>query len=172
VETTEKIVEAYVRYVKGWATIPNLRCAGQKEIDLFAIDPATDERWHIETSVSISGGFSKLTNDPYEPGEHKVRVKAAGARRKLGFFMAEKFLPEAVAVRLGAYGCKEGCVRRAIVTWDCKPGVVEAARDLGVEVWLLPDLMRKIAEEGRKGNIYFGDDTLRTLTLFAKGLAK
>lgn len=52
-ETTERIVEAYVRYVKGWATIPNLRCEGQKEIDLFAIDPVTDERWHIETSVSI-----------------------------------------------------------------------------------------------------------------------
>ena len=68
-ETTERIVEAYVRYVKGWATIPNLRCEGQKEIDLFAIDPVTDERWHIETSVSISSGFSALSNEPFEPGE-------------------------------------------------------------------------------------------------------
>src|SRR5688572_4578759 len=107
-ETTEKIVEAYVRYVKGWATIPNVRCGGQKEIDLFAIDPVTDERWHIETSVSISGGFSKLTNDAYEPGEHKVRVKSAGARRKLGFFMAEKFGPAAVTAKLVDYGCQEG----------------------------------------------------------------
>ncbi len=32
-ETTEKIVEAYVRYVKGWATIPNIKCPGQNEID-------------------------------------------------------------------------------------------------------------------------------------------
>ena len=99
-ETTEKIVEAYVRYVKGWATIPNLRCAGQKEIDLFAIDPVTDERWHIETSVSISSGFSKLTNDPYELDEHKHRVKGPAARRKLGFFIAEKFLPAAVNTKL------------------------------------------------------------------------
>jgi hypothetical protein len=30
-ETTEKIVEAYVRYVKGWATIRNIRCDGQYE---------------------------------------------------------------------------------------------------------------------------------------------
>ena len=43
-ETTERIVEAYVRYVKGWAMIPNIKCDGQKEIDLFAIDPKTDDR--------------------------------------------------------------------------------------------------------------------------------
>jgi hypothetical protein len=168
-ETTEKIVEAYVRYVKGWATIPNLRCAAQKEIDLFAIDPVTDERWHIETSVSISSGFSKLSNDLYEPGEHKHRVKAAGARRKLGFFMAEKFLPEAVNAKLALYGCKEGGIRRAIVTWDCKDGVIEAAKELGIEVWLLPTLMGVIAELAKAGKEYFSDDTLRTITLFAKG---
>jgi hypothetical protein len=170
-ETTEKIVEAYVRYVRGWATIPNLRCAGQKEIDLFAIDPRTDERWHIETSVSISSGFSKLSDDPYEAGEHKIRVKSAGARRKLGFFLEEKFLAAAVIAKLAEYGCKESGIRRAIVTWDCKSGVEDAARAHGIEVWKLPDLMRAVADEGRTGNAYFGDDTLRTITLFARGLA-
>jgi hypothetical protein len=113
-ETTEKIVEAYVRYVKGWATIPDLRCASQKEIDLFAIDPVTDERWHIETSVSISSGFSALTSDAHEPGEHKVRAKQAGARRKLGFFLAEKFEPVAVTEKLCSFGCKEGAIRPTI----------------------------------------------------------
>lgn len=165
-ETTEKIVEAYVRYVKGWATIPNLRCATQKEIDLFAINPVTDERWHIETSVSISSGFSKLTNDPYEAGEHKHRVKAAGARRKLGYFISEKFLPDAVSAKLTEYGCQDAGIRRAIVTWDCKDGVVEAANELGVEVWLLPDLMEEIAALGKNTKAYLSDDTLRTLTLF------
>jgi hypothetical protein len=169
-ETTEKIVEAYVRYVKGWATIPNLRCTAQKEIDLFAINPVTDERWHIETSVSISSGFSKLSGDPYEPGEHKHRVKAAGARRKLGFFMAEKFLPEAVNAKLAEYGCAKGGVRRAIVTWDCKDGVADAASELGVEVWLLPQLMREIVELGQGSKAYLGDDTLRPLTLFGKAM--
>jgi hypothetical protein len=43
-ETTEKIVEAYVRYIKGWATIPNIRCEGQHEIDLMAIDPVSGAR--------------------------------------------------------------------------------------------------------------------------------
>ena len=42
-ETTEKIIEAYVRYIMGWATIPNIKCKGQYEIDLLAIDPKTEE---------------------------------------------------------------------------------------------------------------------------------
>lgn len=168
-ETTEKIVEAYVRYVKGWATIPNLRCANQKEIDLFAIDPLTDDRWHIETSVSISGGFSALTSAPFEHGEHKHRVKQAGARRKLGFFLAEKFEPEAVSTKLAEYGCVSGKVRRAIVTWDWKPGVQLEAKKLGIELWSFPELMEEIAELGAKERAYFGDDTLRTIMLFVKG---
>ncbi|MDR7584895.1 MAG: hypothetical protein QN158_04805 [Armatimonadota bacterium] len=53
-ETTEKIVEAYVRYVKGWLTIPNIKCEGQLEIDLLAVDvsdPARIDRYHIESGV-------------------------------------------------------------------------------------------------------------------------
>lgn len=169
-ETTERIVEAYVRYVKGWATIPNLRCDAQKEIDLFAIDPVTDERWHIETSVSISSGFSALTNDPFEPGEHKERLKAASARRKLGFFIAEKFQPKAVEERLACFGCIAGKPRRAIVTWEWKDGVPEAAAAAGIEVWALPDMMEQIAVKSREGRSYLSDDILRTIDLFARGI--
>ena len=143
-ETTEKIVEAYVRYVKGWATIPNLRCAGQKEIDLFAIDPVTDERWHIETSVSISSGFSKLTDSPFDPADLKIPVKAATARRTLGFFVSQKFGPPSVE-RLCGLGCTDGAIRRAIVTWDWKAGLAEAAASHSIELWRFPDLMRDIA---------------------------
>jgi hypothetical protein len=79
-ETTERIVEAYVRYIKRWATIPNIKCKGQGEIDLFAIDPITNRRYHIETGVSISGGFSALTALPFKLGEYKIRGKQAKAR--------------------------------------------------------------------------------------------
>jgi hypothetical protein len=43
-ETTEKILESYVRYVRRWATIPNVKCGGQHEIDLLAIDPVTHDK--------------------------------------------------------------------------------------------------------------------------------
>jgi len=40
-ETTEKIVESYCRYVKRWFTISNIKCQGQYEIDLLAIDASS-----------------------------------------------------------------------------------------------------------------------------------
>lgn len=166
-ETTERIVEAYVRYVKEWATIPNIKCDGQKEIDLFAIDPKTDDRYHIETTVSISKNFSALTANEFAPGDHKVRGKAARARRTLGFFLQEKFDAPGVQKVLARY-CGAKPVKRIIVIWEWKPGVKEAAAEHGVELWDFRELMAKIAERGKQERTYFGDDTLRTLTLFGK----
>jgi len=169
-ETTEKIVEAYVRYVKRWATIPNIGCGGQKEIDLLAIDPVTNERYHIETSVSISSGFSKLTTKAFTTGDHKDRVKAATARRTLGFFIEEKFEPHSVANALLELGCDPPNVHRIIVTWDATPEAEQEATSRGISVWKFPELMGQIADEAAKGSAYFSDDTLRTLMLFARGL--
>ena len=52
-ETTEKIVEAYVRYINGWFTIPNIKCQGQFEIDLLAVDAAKDGRIFAITSRAV-----------------------------------------------------------------------------------------------------------------------
>ena len=67
-ETTEKIGESYCRYIKHWFTLPNIRCEGQYEIDLLAVDTTSPEkpgRYHIECGVSISGSYSKLTAKPF-----------------------------------------------------------------------------------------------------------
>ena len=91
-ETTEKIVESYCRYVKQWFTIPNIKCKGQYEVDLLAVDttaPKRLRRYHVECGVSISGSYSKLTDKPFSPEELKVRVKAAGQRRTIGFSSTE-----------------------------------------------------------------------------------
>ena len=90
-ETTERIVEAYVRYVKRWATIPNIKCEGQFEIDLLAIDPRSLNRYHIESGVSVSASYRALTAKPYDPEDLKIRVKIAGTRRTLGYFIERKY---------------------------------------------------------------------------------
>ncbi|MCK4305005.1 MAG: hypothetical protein KAY24_12275 [Candidatus Eisenbacteria sp.] len=77
-ETTEKIVEAYVRYVKGWFTLPNIKCEGQYEIDLLAVDSSKTRglrRYHIESGISISGSYSQLTKKPYSAKDLKKRLK-------------------------------------------------------------------------------------------------
>ncbi len=76
-ETTEKIVESYCRYVKGWFTISNIKCSGQLEIDLLAVEASSDKgikRYHIESGVSISVAYSKLTAKQFSPERLKKRV--------------------------------------------------------------------------------------------------
>ena len=58
-EASEKVVESYYRYVRKYFTIPNLRCGGQKEIDLIGMRESNGKilRIHVEVSVTTSGVF-------------------------------------------------------------------------------------------------------------------
>jgi hypothetical protein len=167
-ETTEKIVEAYVRYVKRWATIPNIRCDGQFEIDLLAIDPVTLARYHIETGVSVSQVYSKLTVEKFDPVLLKQRGHVAKMRRTLGYFTEHKFEPAPVIERLKEYGFNKGKYTKVVVTWDATPEAKAAAAKAKIEIWDFREIMRKIDETIRGKRSYFTDDTLRTIGLFAR----
>ena len=169
-ETTEKIVEAYVRYVKGWATIPNIKCDGQYEIDLLAINPVSGEKYHIESGVSVSGSYSKLTNKPYSEDMIKVRVKQAGQRRTLGYFADRKFCAKEVVETLKKYGFEQGNYKKVIVTWDCTPEAKKEAENRGILIWDFRDIISKIAKKIEDKRTYFTDDTLRTLHLYARAM--
>lgn len=153
-ETTEKIVEAYVRYIKGWATIPNLRCEGQFEIDLLAIDPVSLDRYHIETSVSGSQNFSRLTTKAFDPELLKEKVQKAGQRRTLGFFLERKFGVPEVKAELAKYGFVDGEYRNVIVTWDWTPEAAAEAEKAGVTLWSFQEIMREIAATIRHKRSY------------------
>lgn len=143
-ETTEKIVEAYARYVKGWFTIPNINCGGQMEIDLLAIDasnPRKIRRYHIESGISISGAYSKLTSNPYSSDDLKVRVKQAGQRRTLEYFTERKFGNPNVVEKLRSFGFEAGNYTKVIVSWDWKDDVPDAAKQVGVELWNFKDVL-------------------------------
>jgi len=165
-ETTERIVEAYVRYVKGWATIPNVRCAGQNEIDLVAIDLVSLARYHIETSISISQGFRKLTAKPFDPEKVKQRVHQASQRRTVDFFVKRKFDAPTVVERLKEMGFRDNKYTRVIVTWGWTGEAADRAVEAGIELWDFRDIIREIAETIKGSRVYFSDDTFRTLNLF------
>jgi len=145
-ETTEKIVEAYVRYVKGWATIPNIKCPGQYEIDLLAIDPVKLDRYHIESGVSISGSYSKLTAKPYSDEDLKIRVKAAGQRRTIGYFVKRKFGAEAVLDTLVNYGFRPGEYFKIIVSWGWEEAAKAEAERLNIRLWDFREILREISD--------------------------
>ena len=167
-ETTEKIVEAYVRYVKNWATIPNIKCPGQYEIDLLAVDPVKLNRYHIESGVSISGSYSKLTMKPYSDQELKVRVKAAAQRRTFGYFIQRKFGAKEVLETLGKYGFRPGQYSKIVVSWGWEGAAKDEAVNRGIELWDFRDILKEIALSSEKKRVYFTDDTLRTLQLYAR----
>ena len=171
-ETTERIVEAYVRYVKGWATIPNIKCGGQLEVDLLAIDPITRDRYHIESGVSVSGSYSKLTAKPYSEDKLKMRNEAPGQRRTIGYFIKRKFGNKNVLARLKDFGFRRGNYKRIIVTWGWTGEAHTVARKNQVELWDFRDLLMEIGQTFERDRTYFTDDTLRTLQLYARAGAE
>ena len=166
-ETTERIVESYVRYVKGWATIPNIRCAGQYEIDLLAIDPVSLDRYHIEVGVSVSGAYSKLTAKPFSREQLKQRTKMAGQRRTVGYFIERKFNVPEVIETLRRYGFKDDYAK-VIVSWGWTDEAEKQAQADGIILWDFRAIIREIGERFKDTRAYFADDTLRTLQLFAR----
>jgi len=165
-ETTEKVVESYCRYVKKWFTLPNIKCRGQYEIDLLAIDttdPHKLGRYHIECGVSISGSYSKLTTKEFSEERLKKRVEAAGQRRTLDYFIKRKFNVPQVHERLEEYGFVGNNYRKIIVTWDATEEAKVLAEIQNVDIWYFPTLLQEIAESHRKQKTYFTDDTARTI---------
>jgi hypothetical protein len=170
-ETTEKIVESYCRYVRGWFTISNIKCPGQHEIDLLAIDPSSNtrlKRYHIECGVSISHAYSKLTGKEFSVERLKERVGKAGQRRTIGYFIERKFNPPQVVSGLGKYGFKKGNYSKVIVTWGWSIEAKKEADKGGIILWDFRNILREIAESCSDKRTYFIDDTLRTIQLFQR----
>src|SRR5262245_31033276 len=151
-ETTEKIVESYCRYVKQWFTIPNIKCEGQYEVDLLAVDTTSPKklgRYHIECGVSISGSYSKLTAKPFSSYQLRIRVQQAGQRRTIGFFIERKFEQAQVLQELRKYGFERGNYQRIIVTWGATDESAGVAEKNGIELWDFRHLLQEIAEAHR-----------------------
>lgn len=166
-ETTERIVEAYVRYVKNCSTLPNIRCEGQYEIDLLATNPLTLERYHIESGVSVSGAFSRLTDKSFNVDKLRKRVTGPGQRRTLDYFIERKFGSPSVQRMLEEYGFREGNYAKVIVSWGWSEGAAQKAKDQNIELWDFRHLVKEITRTVKGSRRYFTDDTIRTLHLYA-----
>ena len=172
-ETTERIVEAYCRYVMNMFTISNIKCRGQYEIDLLAIDTTHGiKRYHIECGVSISEGYSKLTANDFSRERLKKRAEQAGQRRTIDYFIHRKFGLKEVLSTLKNYGFKKGKYNKIIVTWDSTKEAKIKAKRYKIIIWDFRDILKNIAQRFRDQKTYFTDDTLRTIQLFAKATMK
>jgi hypothetical protein len=105
---------------------------------------------------------------PYSDQELKVRVKAAGQRRTFGYFIQRKFGAREVLETLGKYGFRSGQYSKIVVSWGWEVAAKDEAVNRGIELWDFRDILKEIAASSEKKRVYFTDDTLRTLQLYAR----
>lgn len=171
--STEKIVESYCNYIKGWATIPNVKCdRGQYEIDILAVDPRINEKYHIECSVRITAPFSRLTAEEFSFEKLRTRLGAPRQRMTIGFFKDVKFGAKEVIDKLRQYGFEEGKYKKIIVVDGWTEEAATKAREHGIELWKFNDILSELMELCERSTKYYEDDTLRTVQLLLRALKK
>jgi hypothetical protein len=160
-ETTEHIVETYVRYVKNWFTIPNVKARNGNELDILAIDTNENKKYHIEVSVHITSSFSKLITDEFEKGE----CDEAKRRRTMKFFIEDKFDKSTVLEKLNELGFKKGEYNRIIVTMHSEKSekMEKLLKKHNIQIWEMKDIIDEMNE--KLDSKYYSDDILRTLQL-------
>jgi hypothetical protein len=170
-ETTEKIVESYCRYVRNWFTIANVKCVGQNEIDLLGVefrDNGQIKRYHVESSVSISGGFSKLTEIPFDPVAYRIPVRKPKLRRSIYYFIERKFSLASVVEKLASYGFTADNHERIIVTWGWTPAAKSIADERKITLLDFREILKQLKKRCEQSKVYFKDDTIRTIQLFVR----
>jgi len=123
----------------------NIKCKGNKEIDLLAINPETPEKYHVESYVSTSKSWALKKGD-------------------LAYFNKRKFEHTTVKEKIRETFGNSG-YRKVLVVWDTEKNanVSEMAKNqFNIEVWLMKDLLNKLMEKIVSGS---RDDVLRLIEL-------
>jgi hypothetical protein len=153
------IVERYMQLVKKCFTMTNVVLEGGKEIDLLAINPLTNEKFHIEARVAIGKGFRlRLIDTQTRKGQkHK---------RGLDTINEIKFAHSTVVnAVVEVFDCAD--YRKVLVVWDVDDAdVIEKAKSIyGIEVWKMPDIIGELMGEVKTKP--YRDDVLRTIQLIS-----
>lgn len=164
VHIEETIVEAYVRSVKKWFTMPNLKCANNKEIDLLAVD-LTGQRYQIEVKTYTSGWPLEID----DRGRQNVETVA--------YISEHHFQDKNVKAKIReVFGDDaDASYKRILVYWRIHESLTmtqveaEAKRHMIDEVWLMPNIIRELSQtaEGR-----YNTDVARVIDLTARALGE
>ncbi len=166
----EKIVEAYFEYVRGVFTRTSLRGKKQAELDIVGVNPSKKPPayYHIESTVSISSAYSKITNKPYSFREEKDRQKKAGQRRTAGFFIQKKFFTKEVESILKKEGCTLDTLQRVVVAWEFDKDAKKVLEEKGIECLTIKQIFQELASRLAEETCDIDSDILRTIQLFVR----
>lgn len=145
----EHLVEQYVRIIKNWFTITNIKFGTNREIDILAID-TSGKVYHIEVDIHKGGlQWGPCGNDYYSIKEYKNKKFDKETKN----FIKEKF---------GITKTKD-----IWVCWGIHPKVkqraMKEAKELRIEIWEFKDKVKELFEEIGTG--HYGDDIIQSLSL-------
>jgi hypothetical protein len=154
------VIEKYFQYFCKCFTMTNVKCEGNKEIDLLSINPITMERCHVESRISTT---------------FKLRLEATYTKRGtchrngLDYFNKEKFEHPAVKKKiLELFGNVP--YSKVLFIWDtqCGGGTIRriAKEKYGIEIMDLGAIIAVF--KGLKLPSGSRDDVLRIMELVSK----
>ena len=138
----------------------NIMLEGGKEIDMLAINPKSQEKYHIEVRVATGKGFRLRIIDTQTKNGRKHR-------RGMDTLDEIKFShPTVVKAVTETFGSSE--YKKALVIWDVEDiSVIQQAKSLyGIEVWKMSDIICQLTQEVNTKS--YRDDVLRTIQLISQ----
>ena len=170
----EHIVECYFRYCKRCFTMTDVKipAGNNRQCDLLAYNAATQEQYHVESSVTHSKDWLLSTEQLREIFDRKFRGAPPKREGKKTDHAKGKTYFDNIIQAYRSVGFDPSKVQRIFVTWAvADEGNLESfladyrsKHGMQVDVWsfrdlILPELMRGIST----GN--YEDEVLRTLSL-------
>ena len=149
-ETAERIVEAYVRHVKKWATVPNVKYRVPRswaDLDLLAVNPADGYRFHIEVVSSTSPDWQCIGLAEFERIANRV------------------FCRQEAAEALHSYGFYPGQYKKVLVLPGYGRETSTAAQEQSIDLWPMKTVLNDTATFAAEHAEAFADDLVRMLQL-------
>jgi len=153
------IIEKYFQENLHCFTMTNVRCKGNKEIDLLAMNPRTLEKYHVEARISTARGFALREKDTYTS-------KGRAHRRGLDYFYEKKFNHPFVTQKIKEmFGDSD--YRKVLVVWNTEDKFKRLAdiakKKYNIGLFGLRNIIFElIVQRSYRGS---RDDILRTLEL-------
>jgi len=138
----------------------NIKCKGGKEIDLLAVNPKTQEKYHVEARVGTSPSFKIREKDTYT---------SKGKPHKIGldYFHKKKFEHPLVKEKILEY-FGDSKYRKWLVIWHIQNEklVAKALYEYGIEIYWIHELISNLRQQ--KLTSGSRDDVLRLIEFFGK----
>lgn len=171
--TIALIIEAYVREIKHWATIPNIQGSGQLQIGLLAVNPRPcgshwKTRFHIENAMYGSHFYSRLSSKSYDERRGEEVSKKTWRRNTLEHYLGRKFLHPGVYDALMPYGFFGTNYARILVAWGWDDDVSEQANMHDITLWNLRDMIQELADFSKRKRPGLADETLQALQVYCR----